>query len=33
MQLKILILVPENCLEIKNILKVEACKGKKATFG
>ena len=36
LNLKIWILVTENCLEIKDILKFEslaACKGKEATFG
>ena len=38
LNLKIWILVAVNCLEIENVLKfesleLEACKGKKATFG
>ena len=36
LNLKIWILVTENCLEIEDVLKfesLEACKGKKAAFG
>ena len=36
LNLEIWILVTENCLEIEDVLKfdsLEACKGKKATFG
>ena len=36
LNLKIWILVTENCLEIEDVLKfesLEACKGKKATIG